>query len=482
MRPRLVHTLSLLLLATVLLAVLAMGGVSAWNLRNGFSDYLFARDVERLEKFAVFVAIRAEQAGGISSLEAHGVDMRRLLDGFAQQQGIPSAHPPPPAIMGNRGFGAEHRPPPLGEDAFGERLSIVDLNGKTVWGRTVPGEDALIERPIQVGAEVVAIARMVKLPPIADAVDANFLRRQYLGIASVAIALLVLALSCAWWVASQWVQPLLAIQEATRRIAQGEFGFRLQEARFDEIGDVMRNVNTMALALGRLEGARRKWIADMSHELRTPLTVLRGEIEALVDGIRPLNASAVLSLRDEVLSLAAVVNDLHLLAMSDLNALPCNFEEMDAVALVRNVMQRFEVRALQMGLTLQLLVQEDLRLPVHWDSRRVEQLLVNLLDNSFRYTDAPGQVVVTIEMLKNEITIDVDDTAPGVATADLDRLFEPLFRADVARSRQNGGSGLGLSICKAIVQAHHGTIQASPSPLGGVRMHLVMQMDSQETP
>lgn len=479
MRPRLVHTLSLLLVATVVLAVTAMGGVSAWNLRNGFSDYLLARDVDRLEKFAAFVAIRAEQGGGMASFEKSGMGMRHLLDGFAQQQGLPSVYPPRPQPQSDKLFDSERRPrPPPGRDAFGERISIVDLDGKYLWGKTFEGRDAPIERPIQIGGETVAIARMEKLPSMPNSVDANFLKTQYLGIASVAVILMVLALSCAWWVASRWVRPLLAIQEATRRIAQGEFSFRLEELRSDEIGDVMRNINAMALTLGRLEGTRRKWIAEMSHELRTPLTVLRGEIEALADGIRPLSSSAVLSLRDEVMSLAALVNDLHLLAMSDLNALPCKFEETDAVALVRKVMQRFDVRAIQLGLTLHVLAPEESRPQVYWDRGRVEQLLVNLLENSFRYTDAPGQVEVTIKVLESEIIIDVDDTAPGVASGDLERLFEPLFRADVARSRHTGGSGLGLSICKAIAKAHQGTIQAMPSPLGGVRMHLVMPTKS----
>lgn len=301
-----------------------------------------------------------------------------------------------------------------------------------------------------------------------------------MGIASVAITLLVLAVLSAWWVASRWVRPLLAIQDATRRIAQGEFDFRLQEARSDEIGDVTRNINAMAQGLERLERSRRKLIADMSHELRTPLTVLRGELEALADGIRPTTTSAILSLREEVLGLIALVEDLHVLAMSDLNALPCYFNDVDAIALVRSVMQRFELRAIQTGLTLQLNAPPDLQLPVYWDARRIEQLLGNLLDNSFRYTDAPGQVVVNITTRNSQVTIKVDDTAPGVASTDLHRLFEPLFRADVTRSRHNGRSGLGLGICSAIVQAHRGTIQAMPSPLGGVHIHVVMPIESKE--
>lgn len=479
MRLRLVHTLSLLLLAAVLLVVIAMGGLSAWTLRNGFSDYLIARDVERLEQFAAYVAPLVEQAGGLEAMRVGGVDMRELLDGFAQQQGIRRLPPPPR----DRTLDAEPgRPPPRAMEAFGERISIMHPGGEVLWGRSLVGRGALVDRPIRVGGEVVAFARMVALSPVPNDVDAKFLNTQYGSIASVAAALLLLAVFSAWWIASRWTQPLRAVQEATRRIAQGEFSFRLHEDRSDEIGDVMRNVNAMAQGLGQLEGARRKWIADMSHELRTPLTVLRGETEALVDGIRPTTAGAMLSLRDEVLSLVALVDDLHSLAMSDLNALPCSFETVDAMALARKVVGRFELRATQAGLTLQLKVPTDVCLPVCWDARRIEQLLGNLLDNSLRYTDTPGRIVVTMAIQKNEVSIEVADTAPGVASADLDRLFEPLYRADAARSRRNGGSGLGLSICSAIVQAHCGSIQATSSALGGVSMRVVMPIEHKESP
>ena len=175
---------------------------------------------------------------------------------------------------------------------------------------------------------------------VPDAVETRFLRSQYLGILAVAAALLLLALASAWWVARRWAQPLHAVQEATARIARGEFDVRLQgrqqgEGRSDEIGDLVRNVNRMAEGLQQLEGARRRWLADISHELRTPLAVLRGEIEALVDGVRPLRPEAIVSLREDALRLGKLVDDLHLLAMSDLQSLPCRFDDLDAVDLAR---------------------------------------------------------------------------------------------------------------------------------------------------
>lgn len=291
-----------------------------------------------------------------------------------------------------------------------------------------------------VHGEPVALVRMLKLQAVQDNIDARFLNAQYGAIAGVALALLALALASAWWVARRWVRPLLAAQDATLRIARGEFAVRLNPSRTDEIGDLMRNINAMA----QLDAQRRRWIADISLELRTPLAVLRGEIEALVDGVRPLQASAMVSLREEVLRLGTLVEDLHLLAMSDLNALPCYCEELDAVALA------------------------------HWDGRRIEQLLGNLLDNSLRYTDARGRVRLTLQIEAEQVLIDLDDSAPGVPDADAVRLFEPLYQADAVRSRHTGGSGLGLAICHVIVQAHGGSITATASELGGLRIRILL--------
>lgn len=481
MRIRFVHTLSLLLLATVLLAVLTMGGLMAWNLRNGFSDYLASRDVERLEQFAAFVSQQAEQAGSLDALKTKGWDLRELLYQFPRTHGLlPDRRAPPPHAGNASWFSPNpHPPPPHGVESFRERVAIYTHDGKPFLENDLPMRAGpWIERPVQIHGDVVAMVRMLQLKPVPDEVESRFLTSQYLGIASVASALLFLALMGAWWVAGWWVRPLLAVQLATQRIANGEFDFRLNPSRSDEIGDVMRNVNAMAHSLAQLDGTRRQWMADISHELRTPLAVLRGEIEAIVDGVRPLKPEAMLSLREEVLRLSALVDDLHLLAMSDLKALPCYFEELDAIELARMVLQRFELRAAQLGLALRFESPQAVSILVHWDARRIGQLLGNLLDNSLRYTDAPGQVVLKIEPHANHVGMDIKDSAPGVAESDLPRVFEPLYRADAARGR--GGSGLGLTICQAIVQAHGGCVTATPSELGGLCIHIELPVQAED--
>lgn len=487
MRIRLVHTQALLLLSAVLLAVLAMGALSAWNLRKGFSDYLATRDVERLEQFALLVSDNAERAGGLDALESSGVDLPELFHQFGRMQGSPAMMAlrdamPRPDEGGM--FSPGPRPRPIDSiDAFKDRVAIYGLDGHARLGRALPQDaHATVERPVRIGNEVVAMVRMVKLKPVPSEVEVRFLNTQYLSIVAMACVLLLIALVGAFWISGHWVRPLIEVQAATERIARGEFDTRLKATRSDEMGDTMRNINQMAAGLKKLEGARRQWIADMSHELRTPLTVLRGEIDALIDSVIPQSPQAMLSLREEVLKLNALVDDLHLLAMADLKALPCYFEEVDAAQLLEGIVQRFALRATKVGLTLTLKTDPEAPVLVRWDAKRIQQLVGNLLDNSLRYTDAPGQVVVTLRSDDAaRVVIAVEDTAPCVSAEDLPRIFEPLFRADASRGRSTGGSGLGLAICEQIAKAHRGVIRAAPSALGGVLFHLELPRHGDQT-
>ncbi len=317
-----------------------------------------SRDVERLESFAAMESSRAEAAGGLDALAAQGVDLGVLLREFGQGQGaLPSRPLLPPIERPEPGgfLGPNHPPPPPIDsiDAFKDRVALYAPNGQALFGKSLTADEGPnVERPVFFQGKAVAVVHMLKLKPVPDDVEARFLSSQYRSILVVAGVLLVAALFSARWVASHWVRPLIEIQAATERIAQGAFETRLGTRRADEIGDTMRNINRMAEGLQQLETSRRRWIADMSHELRTPLTVLRGEIEALIDGIIAMSPSAIFSLREEVLQLSALVDDLHLLAMADLRALPCYFEEMDAVTLVEGIVQRFALRASQQGLAL----------------------------------------------------------------------------------------------------------------------------------
>jgi two-component system sensor histidine kinase BaeS len=503
MRLRLVHTLSLWLLAAVAASVLAMGSVTAWNLGQGFSTYLQARDVERLDSFAQRISAKLEVAGGLQALRQRQIDWSGLLHEVALDEGDASMPAPAPAMRGDwsgvpsggppGGTPPMHGqpPPPPGTDmrahppppggpgsGFGDRVAIFDLEGQQLMGRPVrPGSGVPVERKIELQGKTVGVVRLQQIERESDANEVRFLRTQYLGMAGVAVVLLLTALAVAAWLSRQWALPLAAVHAATARIAGGELGVRVPTTRSDEIGDVVKNVNLMAESLQRMEGARRRWMADISHELRTPLAVLRGEAEALLDGVRPINRAAIVSLHSDMLRLGALVDDLHLLAMADLRSLPCRLSDCDAIELVHDTVRRFEARALSAGLTLTCAAMPS-QLAVLWDPGRIEQLLGNLLENSLRYTDAPGRVEVALTTVGDTVRLSVGDSAPGAKPEELSRLFEPLYRADAARGRHTGGSGLGLAICDALAQAHGGSMAAQASPLGGLLITAVLPIQA----
>ena len=473
MRLRLVHSLSLLLVLAVALSVAAMGGVMALNLRRGFAGYLLSRDVEQLDKLVEILG-RQLAAQDPAALREGQVDLRASLEVLARQEGIVAPVGPGPA----------GRPPPH-DGALGARVELRALDGSHLAGpRLLPGAELtelteLIEREVRAQGQPVARLVMRRGAPVPNDVETRFLRSQYLGILAVAAGMLALALGGAWWFARRWTRPLREVQLATSQIAQGQLETRLASQRTDEVGDVMRNIDGMAASLQRLDRARRRWLAELSHELRTPLTVLRGELEALADGIRPLDARAVASLRDEVQGLTRLVEDLHLLAMSDLQALPCHFAELDAAELAAEVLTRFAARAQAAGLTLTRAERWPAQeVMVTWDGERVTQVLGNLLENSLRYTDAPGQIRLALTCQARAdgewVQLELEDSAPGVPAEALPRLFEPLLRLDEARSRARGGSGLGLAIAEAITRAHGGELSAHASALGGVRVLLAL--------
>lgn len=471
MRLRLAHMLSLLLVGAVTVAVVGMGMASAWNLQHGFGEYIAARDAEQLERFALMVEATLADSGGVEGLRARRMDLRWLVREFEHREGrdpVAETRPPP------------GRPLPLDPpDGFLRRLAMVTPDGRPLLSRPLPERhEGLTQRLLRWNGAVVAALQMVPAPPVPDSVQADFLHSQYWAIAAVALALWVVSLFGAHWVAGRWVRPLLAVQATASRLARGELTARLQEdrsgaGRSAEIDDVVRNINRMAEGLQTLEGARRRWLAEISHELRTPLTVLRGEIEALIDGVRPLRPEALASLQHETARLSRLVDDLHLLALSDLRALPCHRLDLDAVPLLRAAVDRAGHRAAARGLTLEARLPTD-PVQVCWDAERISQLLDNLLENSIRYTDAPGRVRLTLQgdPQSDSVTLVIEDSAPAVPVGDLPRLFEPLYRADQARSRLHGGSGLGLSICQAIAQAHEGSIDAGLSLLGGLQVRV----------
>jgi two-component system, OmpR family, sensor histidine kinase BaeS len=311
---------------------------------------------------------------------------------------------------------------------------------------------------------------------ISDKLTQAFHRQQihsYYVIA--ALALLVSALA-AWLLVRQLLVPIKHLAQGVRALGNGDYHTRIQTQGSDELGRLGEDFNHLACALERNEQMRRQWFADISHELRTPLAVLYGEIEAMRDGVRPVTSAALTALHNETYALSKLVDDLYELALSDVGALDYRKELFDVGEVLEAAVTAFQPRFQAHGLALACRILSPA--PVRADAARLTQLFGNLLENSLRYTDSGGSLEIILNCDKQRIYIDFQDSAPGVAEDMLEKLFERLYRADKSRSRALGGAGLGLAICRNIMTAHQGVIQARLSPLGGVwiALELPLQM------
>jgi len=271
------------------------------------------------------------------------------------------------------------------------------------------------------------------------------------------------------------VRRIKALTDGAKAISSGDLSHRVMVASKDEIGELGRDFNHLAQTLEQNESARKRWIADISHELRTPLAITSGELEAMEDGVRPLNIENVKSARDEIKHLQRLVNDLYELTNADIGAISYHKSPIDLIQLIRAEGEHFALIAGEHGLKVNINLPRE-RTRIQADASRLKQLVQNVLGNSIKYTDAPGEIRITVKAFKKGkqrmAELMIEDSSPGVDGFHLDKLFDHLYRVEASRNRQTGGSGLGLAICKQIVLAHQGEMKASASSLGGLKISI----------
>ena len=226
----------------------------------------------------------------------------------------------------------------------------------------------------------------------------------------------------------------------------------------------------MAQALERYEQMRRQWMADISHELRTPLAILRGEIEAMQDGVREITPEALESLHFEVLHVNRIVHDLHDLSLIESQAFPAELAVVNPLEVLDETLRSFSPRFEQRGIRIEADGGAPGQVTIMADADRLKQLFANLMENALRYVHTPGVLKIFPELKDGRLFLVFEDSGPGVPEESLKRLFDRLYRVDKARSRAQGGSGLGLAICKSIVEYLGGEIKASNAPAGGLRI------------
>lgn len=457
-RPNITAKLFLAIFATCILLLITMHWAVRFSFERGFIGYIKRGNEQRLMLLSEALADQYALHGSWQFLRGNDRFIFQLLrslehDSADDKDGRPNM-------------------PPHG---WRTQFWVIDRQAKVLVGPRAPIPPDGARRDIMVNGSEVGAVIASPVERLTRNTDINFDRQQrrtswlIVGLATLLAALATFPL------ARGLLAPVKRLVEGTHRLAAGDFSTRVTASGSDELGKLAQDFNQLASTLERNQQMRRDFMADISHELRTPLAVLRGELEAIQDGVRKFTPESLSSLQAEVGTLTKLVDDLHQLSMSDEGALAYQKAPVDLISLLEIAAGAFRERFASRGLALSL--QLPASAMVFGDRDRLMQLFNNLLENSLRYTDRGGELIISAEKTARRIALTFADSSPGVTDEQLPMLCERFYRAESSRSRASGGSGLGLAICVNIAAAHGGRLSAAHSPFGGVSIKVALPLD-----
>lgn len=274
------------------------------------------------------------------------------------------------------------------------------------------------------------------------------------GLIAVTIALVM-----TFFLSRKMLAPVKTLTSAAQHLGRGDLSQRVQLKDKGEMGKLAQAFDSMADDLERTEQLRQNMVADAAHELRTPLSNIKGYLEAIRDGIKRPDADTIRSLDEEATLLSRLVDDLQALSLAEAGELKLNRQVEDIAKLINKAAAFKQDQMILKGVSISTGAPQKLP-PVNVDSRRISQVLYNLLENAIAHTEKGGNITVTAQEENNRVKISVTDTGEGIPAEDLPNIFERFYRVDKSRARATGGSGLGLTIAKRLVEAHGGKIEA----------------------
>jgi len=454
----------------VFLVIVVLLGVRSYFLQN-FSDYLAEQEQRRLQQVAVVLSeyyetVHRQMPARVQQAFSERDRWRQVIQAIQRDSLI--------------------NPERVNLDP---ELSFSALTLETLSGERVFGPEISTPVTVFVLAEGEIIATLSTELPTSQMqpLDQVFRQQQMQSFLWAGALALIVAAFVAWFVATRLRARLALLKRTTQAIAAGDYTGELSprllgSEQRDDIAELARALQSMAATLNQNEQQRRAFMADIAHELRTPLTVLKGELEAVEDGIRQPDKVLCARLQQQTEQLARLVSDIDTLAQAQAGGMHYQRRTLELGSWLQQQVTQWQALAEQHQLQLILHVSEDSPVKVQGDTSRLQQALHNLLQNSIRYTESSaasqGQIRVSLTATATHAVISIEDSAPGVAPEHLAHLFERFYRTDNHRHRQQGGSGLGLAISRQIVQAHHGAIHAEPSELGGLKVTITLPRDS----
>ena len=484
------------MIVTITVMVGLTVGLVAWNLHRGFLAYINQLDAERVNELVPRFERYYSEQGNWHGISDHPRVWRTLIEG-----GSTFLHPPerpkhrrrkPHQIGNNQGLGtlpdAHHRPPPKHQRppphrkqgngiGIGPRLVLFDHERRLIIGRVI-NLDNLSMHPIKHQETLVGWLGLAPLQKLNRSIDQEFINSQTTTFYFIVFAAILISILGSILISRHLLHPIRKLAEATHQLAEGDFNIRLKIKRNDELGDLASDFNHLANALEKSQELRQQWVLDIAHELRTPLSVLRGEVEAIQDGVRQWNSKQAQSIHSEIMRLTRLVEGLYTLSQADQGNLLFSPQRIYLDKPVRVVVEKLTHRFAEKSIIIEWHQPESMHVLLNLDEDQIEQLFMNLFENSLRYTSPGGLLMIQTHRHEGVFSVVVKDSAPGVPTDALPKLFDRLFRVEASRNREFGGAGIGLSICQRIVEAHGGTIEAAHADIGGLAITIRFPLEN----
>ncbi len=434
-------------LLNTLLVLLLVAGLANVLLNRQFTNYVMAKQQRTIDQTLNLLAANYHAwNGGWDTVTLESIGMSALEQGLILRVEDTAGHAVWDAQQHNSGMCA----------------ALLRNMAQNMAGRSPIFQGGYTEQrsPLAVDGQTVGTAVVGYYGPyyFSDS-DVAFLDTLNALLGWVALAALLGSAALGIWMARRLSRPLRQVSAAAQQIASGHLDVRVQEpATTRETAELTETINRLAETLGRQEALRRRLTADVAHELRTPLATVQSHLEAMIDGVWQPEPARLRSCHEELLRLSTLVGDLERLTQVESQGLTLKLGRVNLSALLGRLAANFEGAFQAAGVELRFDPKETW---VTADEDKMSQVLVNLIANALQHTPTGGSVTLEAD---GDSAVTVRDTGCGIAVEDLPLIFERFYRTDQSRSRATGGSGIGLSIARSIVEAHHGTITAESVP------------------
>lgn len=275
----------------------------------------------------------------------------------------------------------------------------------------------------------------------------------------IALLCLLVAILLGLYMAYRISHPLKKVIEQTREIEKGNFSARINSySNTTELDDLISSVNTLARTLDLQMQSKKRMARDYAHEIRTPLAAIQSNLEGMIDGVLDTTPIRLESCRAEILRISRMISEVDKLVEIESSNYKLHKQQTDLHELLQKTIMSFEKPLLDKEITLSSSIPN---VSILADTDKLSQVFVNIISNAVKYTPSGGHLDVSILEHDQQVEIVISDTGIGIPAKDLPYIFDHLYRADLSRARDTGGSGIGLSIAKAIIEAHAGSITAT---------------------